>query len=178
MKAETARAPERRKQNLGAPGSAERRAIADRRGENNALYIHFRIGEFAFLVPILEVQEVLRSQHMTPVPRAARLIKGLINLRGEIVPAVDLRAVLDLPETARALEMNVVVRQDEGAFSLVVDEVFDVLPASPTMLAPPPPNLPPRLRELVAGVYKAPQALLLILDAARVSQFVDPRHRS
>jgi len=81
-----------------------------------------------FGVPVQQVQEVIRYQEMTRVPLTPQVIRGLINLRGQIVMAVDLRrrfAMEDRP--ASQLPMNVVVRTDDGAVSFLVDEIGDVL---------------------------------------------------
>ena len=77
------------------------------------------------------MQEVIRHQAMTRVPLAPKLIGGLINLRGQIVTAIDLRLRLGLPERRPGqLPMNVVVRSEDGAVSLLVDEIGDVLEVS------------------------------------------------
>lgn len=168
---QSTRGTERRQRGGTAPGS-ERRGLADRRTENNVLYVHFRLGTVGFLLEIQKVQEVLMAQERTHVPLASALIRGLINLRGQIVPALDLRPMIG--EAAdRDGEVNVVVRSEDGAFSLLVDEVYDVVEASPTMLSPPPANLAPVFRTLTTGVYKQPGSLLLVLDVAGVERLLD-----
>ena len=97
-------------------------------------------------------------------------------MRGEIVPAVDLGELLNgRPIGAGA--MNVVVRSDEGVFSLLAEEVNDVIEASLTNLVPPPPHLEARLRELVKHVFRTPQALLLVLDVAGIVRFIQANGR-
>ncbi len=167
------RGPERRRPRAGAYSGEERRSLADRRTENNRLYVHFRIGATDFLLGIQQVQEVLIVQEMTPVPQAPALVAGLINLRGQIVPAVDLRVALGEPATGQDTTANVVVRADGGAFSIIADEVFDVLEASPTMLAPPPANLVPPLRDLTTEVCKLPGRLLLVMDVDGVLRHLE-----
>ena len=172
------RSTERRQQNRGNPqGGDRRRRLADRRGENNLLYVSFRIGADHFLIEIHQVQEVHLTQAMTAVPLAPALIAGIHNLRGQIVPAVDLRRLLGGGGDALP-EMSVVIRAEDGAFSLLVDEVFDVVETSPTMLVPPPPHLAPTLRDLTSGVYKRPEALLLVLDVAGILRLVDAHGRT
>jgi purine-binding chemotaxis protein CheW len=125
----------------------------------------FSLGELLFGIEVLKVQEVIRAQNMTRVPLAQRAIRGLINLRGQIVTAIDLRESLGLPPLAEGQEpMNVVVRTDEGAVSLLVDEIGDVLETEAAMYEDPPETLPPHARELIRGVYKLPERLLLVLD--------------
>lgn len=172
------RTPERRQRNLGNPQGADRRTrLADRRSENNLLYVSFRIGQDHFLLEIHQVQEVHLTQALTAVPLAPSLMAGVHNLRGQIVPAIDLRRVLGEAH-GPVPEMSVVIRADEGAFSLLVDEVHDVVETSPTMLVPPPPHLSPVLSDLASGVYKRPDALLLVLDVAGILRLVDAHGRT
>ncbi len=118
----------------------------------------------------LNVQEVLRFLEMTPVPLAPPMVRGLINLRGQIIAAVDLRCRLDLPERDSAdLPTNVVVRTEDGVLSLLVDEIGDVLEVDEELLEKPPPTIPQRVREVVSGVYKLSDRLLLVLDPEKVA---------
>src|SRR3954470_2572371 len=88
----------------------------------------FFVADLFFGVDVLRVQEVLRFQQMTRVPQAPEVIEGLINLRGQIVPAIDMRRRLGLPpRTGGQVPTNVVIRTDDGAVSLLVDEIGDVL---------------------------------------------------
>ena len=91
-------------------------------------YCTFYLDGHYFGVDVLKVQEVIRYQEMTRVPLAPPVVRGLINLRGQIVTAIDLRRRLDLPDRpADQLPVNVVVQTDDGAVSLLVDEIGDVL---------------------------------------------------
>ena len=113
-----------------------------------------------------KVQEVIRHQAMTRVPLAPKLIGGLINLRGQIVTAIDLRLRLGLPERkADELPMNVVARSEDGAVSLLVDEIGDVLEVQEQQFEDVPQTMR-QARELMRGVYKLPDRLLLVLDTA------------
>lgn len=124
-------------------------------------------GQF-FGVPVEQVQEVIRYQEMTRVPLVHRVIRGLINLRGQIVVAVDLRRRLNAADRAKGqLPMNVVVRTADGAVSLLVDEIGDVLEVRDETFEPPPETLTNASRELVLGVHKLPRQLLLILDTEK-----------
>src|SRR3954469_22742409 len=81
-----------------------------------------------FGVDVLKVQEVIRYQEMTRVPLAPPEIRGLINLRGQIVSAVEMRIRFGLGDRADGvLPMNIVMRTEEGAVSLLVDEIGDVV---------------------------------------------------
>ena len=119
-----------------------------------------------FGVDVQCVQEVIRYQEMTDVPLAPDAVCGLINLRGQIVTAIDLRKRLQLPERPEGqLPMNVVVRGDDGAISLLVDQIGDVQEIDEDNFEPPPDTLRGISRSLVRGAYKMKDRLLLILDA-------------
>ncbi|HUO16232.1 MAG TPA: chemotaxis protein CheW [Verrucomicrobiae bacterium] len=121
-----------------------------------------------FGVPVEKVQEVIRYQEMTRVPLVPAVIRGLINLRGQIVMAIDLRRRIGMPDRPDSqLPMNVVVRTEDGAVSFLVDEIGDVLEAEEEKLEAPPETLDGQARELVRGVYKLQERLLLVLDTER-----------
>jgi purine-binding chemotaxis protein CheW len=132
-------------------------------------YCTFFLDGLCFGVEVERVQEVLRYQDMTPVPLAPRVVRGLINLRGQIVTALDLRRRLELSERGQGrLPMNVVVRSDDGATSLLVDDIGDVLDVDDGSFERPPETLRGMARELVQGAYKLKERLLLILDTDKV----------
>jgi purine-binding chemotaxis protein CheW len=131
----------------------------------------FFVADLFFGVDVLNVQEVLRFQQMTPVPQAPGVIEGLINLRGQIVTAIDMRRRLGLPPRAGDKSpLNMVVRTSDGAVSLLVDEIGDVLDMDAATYELPPENLDPAARELIRGVYKLKGRLLLVLDAERTAE--------
>jgi purine-binding chemotaxis protein CheW len=135
---------------------------------NSGQFATFFVADLFFGVDVLRVQELLRFQPMTPVPQAPDVIEGLINLRGQIVTAIDMRRRLRLPpRTGDLTPMNMVVRTDDGAVSLLVDEIGDVLDVDEATYERPPENLDPAPRELIRGVYKLKDRLLLVLDAER-----------
>ena len=128
----------------------------------------FFIDGLYFGVEVLKVQEVIRYQEMTRVPLASRTLRGLINLRGQIVTAIDLRHRLELPaRKPDELPMNVVVRTDDGAVSLLVDEIGDVVEIQDDIFERPPETLRGLAREIVTGVYKLQERLLLVLDTEK-----------
>ncbi len=128
----------------------------------------FFVADLFLGVDVLRVQEVLRFQPMTRVPRAPEVIEGLINLRGQIVTAIDMRRRLSLPPRAEGqAPINMVVRTEDGAVSLLVDEIGDVLDVDAATYERPPENLTQTARELIQGVYKLKGRLLLVLDAER-----------
>lgn len=129
----------------------------------------FLLDGLFFGVEVERVQEVIRYQRMTHVPLALTVVRGLINLRGQIVTAIDLRRRLGMPDLdASRLPMNVVIRYEDGAVSLLVDEIGDVLEVEETSFERPPDTLQGSARELIRGAYKLKERLLLALDIERV----------
>jgi purine-binding chemotaxis protein CheW len=137
----------------------------------------FFLDEMFFGVEVENVQEVIRHQSTTRVPLAPALVAGLINLRGQIVTAIDLRQRLGLPErSAGFLPMNVVVRGEDGPVSLLVDEIGDVVEVADSSHEPPPDSLQGDAKQLIRGVYKLKDRLLHALrleSATHVSVAVD-----
>ncbi len=128
----------------------------------------FFLENYFFGVDVQQVQEVLRYQEQTRVPLAPQVIRGLINLRGQIVTAMDLRRRLELSERADdALPINVVVRTADGAVSLLVDEIGEVVDVADDVFEPPPETVEGVARELIVGAYKLENRLLLILDTEK-----------
>jgi purine-binding chemotaxis protein CheW len=138
--------------------------------ESSRQFCTFRLADHEFGVDVLRVQEVIRYQQMTRVPLAPPVVEGLINLRGQIVTALDLRRRLDLPERpAGQLPMNVVIRTDHGPVSFLVDDIGDVVEVDETSFERVPDTLRGVPRQLIEGVYKLEGRLLLILDTARAA---------
>jgi len=128
----------------------------------------FYLGEHYFGVPVSEVQEIIRYQDMTRVPLAPDVVSGLINLRGQIVTAIDLRKRLEFEAKKDDKKlMNVVVRTIEGAVSLQVDEIGDVLEVPDDCFERCPETLTGSAREMIWGAYKLENKLLLILDTGK-----------
>ena len=131
----------------------------------------FTVDKLLLGVDVLSVQEVIRHHAMTTVPLAPTVVRGLINLRGQIVMAIDLRHRLGLPERGDdTMSMNVVVRTDEGPISLLVDEIGDVIEVPVGEFEPPPRTFSGPARALVDGVYKLHEQLLLVLDVGAAVQ--------
>ncbi len=132
---------------------------------NQRQYCTFSIDGLFFGVEIARVQEVIPYQPMTHVPLAPPAVRGLINLRGQIVTALDLRRRLGVAERPEGrLPMNVIVRDDDGALSLLVDDIGDVLDVSEDDFESLPETLSGPSRELIRGAYKLEDRLLLVLD--------------
>ena len=134
-------------------------------------YATFRVHDLFLGIEVDSVQEIIRQQKMTVVPLAPSVIEGLINLRGQIVIAIDARRSLGLPpwqgEDTRA---NIVVRSEDGAVSLLVDDIDDVMDVPLDARSPVPDNMPAEQRDLIECVYNLKQELMLVVHTANLLQ--------
>lgn len=167
------RGTERRQQNLGPAEGSERRALADRRHAQNEQHVAFQMAGLSWMLRIDEVREVLALPEVARVPRSPALLGGVINLRGEIVPVLDLRPALGHLAPPSPEDMLVVVRDPDGAYGLRVDALHDVWELSPTAILEAPSNLSPQLKQLVKGVLRRPEGLVLVLATSGAHQLVD-----
>lgn len=146
--------------------------------DQHSQYCTFYLDKLLFGVELKNVQEVIRSLDVTKVPLAPRVVSGLINLRGQIVTAVDLRRRLELdPRPPDALPMNVVVRSDDGAVSFLVDEIGDVVEVEESTFEPAPEMLRANIRTMILGVHKLKDRLMHVLDtekACEMSETAEP----
>ncbi|MBZ5526578.1 MAG: chemotaxis protein CheW [Acidobacteriia bacterium] len=127
----------------------------------------FRVGGELFGIGVERVQEVINYQQMTPIPFSSAL-RGLINLRGQIIVAIDLRTRLQMEERpADQAPMNVVLRSEEGAVSLLVDEICDVVNVTEQTFEAVPVTMRAAFKEIISGVHKLDKDLMLVLDAQR-----------
>lgn len=139
-------------------------------------YCTFWADGLYFGVAVTDVQEVLRHQEMSSAPRAPESVRGLLNLRGQIVTAIDLRHRLGLTaRDAGTPAMNVVVRSRGEVVSLLVDDIGDVIDTAGAELEPVPSTLQPSLRDAVTGVIPLPEAILLVLEADRAADVATNR---
>lgn len=130
--------------------------------------VTFRVGDQWFGVDVLQVQEVIGQQRIARVPLAAAGVAGFLNLRGQIVTAMDMHRRLEIPRAPSESLMNVVVRDGDELFALIVDEVGDVAAIAPDALEPPPANLAWAWSKVCTGIVKLDHGLLAIVDVTRL----------
>ena len=134
----------------------------------------FYLGHNLFGVAVLDVQEVVRQHEITFVPLAPRVVRGLINLRGNIVCTIDMRRVLKMqPLADESQSINIITRVAGGLVSLLVDQIGDVIDAPEEKFEPVPATLGSESRHVIAKVCALPQSLLMILNPDRIVEF-DP----
>lgn len=128
-------------------------------------YVSFWVDGQLLGVPVNSVQEVLNPQSIARTPKSRSEIAGLVNLRGQIVTALDLRRRLGLPPfESEQGSMNVVIRKNNERFSFLVDEVGDVINVSRDLMKPVPQTLDARWREVTVGVFRLDERLFVILN--------------
>ena len=125
----------------------------------------FEVGGQLFGVDVAAVQEVLSFSEYTAVPLAPAAGGGLLNLRGPVIAAVDLRVQLGLDRHEMAGPvMNVILRGDDEPVSLLVDRIGEVVNLDESTFEPPPDTLTGPARKLVTGTFKLDNRLMLALD--------------
>ncbi len=139
---------------------------------NSQEFVTFTIAEQLFGIPVLQVQDVLSSYHITPIPLAPPEITGSLNLRGRVITAIDVRIRLGLPgRAADAESMSIVAENGGELYSLMVDTVGEVLALSPSAFERNLPTLDAKFRAFSEGIYRLDDQLLVVLDVNRLLDY-------
>lgn len=152
---------------VGLPDMSEARTPITSAAE----YVTITVNGQLFGLPIARVQDVFMLHKLTRVPLAPDDIAGVINLRGRIVTAIDLRRRLGLSSDAYEATMAVGIDQAGEAYGLVIDAVGEVLKLSADTAEPVPVNLDSCLKQIASGVHRLDAGLLVILDVDRLIDF-------
>lgn len=132
-------------------------------------FISFSVGSEEYALELMSVKEVIRVRDITWLPRAPTFIKGIINLRGDVIPIIDLRDRFDLEAAETTAETRVIVAEVEGRLmGMVVDSASQVVRIPADQVDPPPQILGGVSREFIAGVGKLDDRLLILLNADAV----------
>jgi len=135
-------------------------------------FITVKIGEQWFGFPVAVVHDVFMPQNITYVPLARTEVAGVLNLRGRIVTAIDMRTLLDLPARDTKMRcMAVGIEKGGESYGLLIDEVGEVLSIDDVNFESNPSNLDPRWAEISKGVYRLDGMLLVVLDTDRILAF-------
>jgi purine-binding chemotaxis protein CheW len=128
----------------------------------------FYVEGWRFGLPSSEIREVIQSPRLTFVPLLSAEVRGVFNVRGEIVTVIDLRRRLGLPTPAREPTVHMILETAEGTVSLLVDRPGDVLDIESCSFETPPTRLSEHAQDCVIGAYKSEQELVLLLDSHAV----------
>lgn len=129
--------------------------------------VGFTLGEEDFGVDILSVQEINRVTEITKIPSTPDFVKGVINLRGNVIPVIDLRSRLGMPEKEHDKQTRIIVADvDNRTVGLVVDAVSEVIRMDSNLVEPPPSFIAgtDEKRKYIKGVGKLDDKLLMLLD--------------
>ncbi len=138
-------------------------------GGNERQLVVFQLAAELYGVDIARVHEIIRLPAVTRVPRAPAFVEGVINLRGKVIPVVDLRRRFNLPlaEHSRASRI-VVVEIGDQVVGIIVDAVSEVLRVNPSIIELPSPVVAGIDSEYLEGIAKLPDRLVILLDLDRV----------
>ena len=128
----------------------------------------FKIKGDYYAIPVLEVQEVIKPQKLTQVPLAQSYVKGLINLRGQIVTSLSLRELFKMEEAQTNDHMNIIVSNDDSLYALTVDEILDVIEVEEQSFEESPETISETVRGFIKGVYKLEKKLIILLDLDKI----------
>lgn len=156
---------------LPAPSSSGL-ANVDAAGASAREFVTMFVEGQLFGIPVLQVRDVLGPQKITRVPLAPKEVAGSLNLRGRIVTAIDVRTRLGLsPRESGHKSMSVVVDHSGEYYSLIVDQVGEVMALAASDYEKTPATLDERWREISDGVYRLKDTLLIVLDVRRLLRF-------
>ena len=146
-------------------------AQEEQKNDTNELLqlVSFKIGEEEFGVDILKVQEINRMMQITKVPNSPNFVDGVVNLRGRIIPVIDLRTRLGMPRIEHGKETRIVVVELSGTtVGFIVDEVSEVLRIPKNITEAPPEMVSGLDSEYITAVGKLEDRLLILLDLEKV----------
>ncbi len=147
----------------------EEKAGATLAAEQLKQFIGFTVGEEEFGIELLHVKEVIRIREITRLPGTPACVRGIINLRGDVIPLVDLREKFGLEAKEYGGMTRVIVVEVEGSLvGMVVDSASQVVRISSEEIEPPPPVLGRRSTEYVTGVGKRDGKLMILVDALSI----------
>lgn len=143
----------------------------DTNDTGNHEYVTAKIGGQLFGIPVLSVRDVLGAHKLTNIPLAPPEVAGALNLRGRIVTAIALRRRLGLPDSDKEESMSIVVDHQGELYSLLIDEIGEVLSVDAANYERNPPTLDARWRNVSAGIYRLDGTLMVVLEVDKLLEF-------
>jgi purine-binding chemotaxis protein CheW len=133
----------------------------------------FYLGDQLYGIEVNRVQEVVLSMAMTPVPLAPNFVRGLINLRGQVATAINLRELFEFNDSSPIDFINIVCRIDGALITLQVDEIGDVIEVSENDFELIPKTISEHMRQFLIGVYKVSNSLMSAIDIDNIYKFLN-----
>jgi purine-binding chemotaxis protein CheW len=147
----------------------DRQIMEQKEEENLETWVSFSLGNESFGLPVSNVQEILRAGSITRVPHAPHSVRGVANMRGRVLPVVDLRVRLGIEEGLLSPLSRILVVETKGRLiGLLVDAVQQVIRLNKKAMQPPPPDIMTNQSDYILGVYHLQDALVILLDVNRV----------
>lgn len=138
-------------------------------------FLVFYVGAYTLGVAAEELIEVNRNLGYTKVPGSPKMIRGILNLRGLLMPAVDMGAYLDIPDST-CNSFSIILKVQENHIALMVDSIGDIMGFHMQELVLPPTHLSGQFQEAIEGAFKLPNSLLIILDTKAISRNTQNAH--
>ncbi len=136
--------------------------------EQEKQFVVFRLAGENYGIPITLVHEIIRYREITRIPRTSEYVKGVLNLRGQIVPVIDLRKRLGLPNAEETNSSRIVVTEvEENVVGMIVDAVTEVLSLPSSLIEPPSDLIADVEYDLIKGVGKKDDQLVILLDVPK-----------
>lgn len=144
----------------------------------NKVYSTFHVGEFYFGILTMAGVEVSNQFDVTPTPLGPQEVAGFINLRGQIVTAIDMHVRLGMPpRTENQGKIALYFKEKDALFALLVDEANPIMELDAINFEQPPSNMPEKARDVISGVFKLPNQLLLILETHKIVSGISLKQR-
>jgi purine-binding chemotaxis protein CheW len=125
----------------------------------------FRVGSQLFAMDIMQIRQIIRPLKITPLPKAPEFVEGMINLRGMVIPVLDMRKRFEIPiENPEAEGRVIIANVDRQVVGLMVDEVTEVIIMPPGEVQPPPKMIAGIQSEFLMGVCRYAEQILLIVN--------------
>ena len=144
-------------------------------------YMAFKLADETYGIEILAVREIIRLMQVTQIPRTREFVRGVINLRGKVIPVIDLRLKLGMPRAEASEQSVIIVLQCEVGerqltMGFLVDQVLEVLSLDAGQIEPPPSFGADVDLDFILGVGKTEERVVFLLDVGRVLSESDARH--
>ncbi len=155
----------------GAPKQSDPNAISSTDGSDGfSQVVSFRLANEEYGLNIMDVQEIILPGEITQIPEVPSYIRGIINLRGKVIPIVDLRRRFDLEVSSHSEQTRIVVVNTESGttFGVVVDAVSEVVRVDANQVEPPPTGLAGLDRSYIRGLLKQEERIMILLNMESV----------
>ena len=138
-------------------------------------FLVFNVGAYALGVPAEELIEVNRNLRCTQVPGSPKMIRGILNLRGLLIPAVDMGAYLEIADS-KCESFSIILKVQENTIALMVDSIGDIVTFNAEELVLPPAHLSGQFQEAIRGAFRLSEGLLIVLDTNAISRNAQNPH--